>query len=178
MDTYLVTSHAPAIVHQPQGPRALSHAFLINALAKSAAFLCALKRCTIFSMQAYSLSTPCLYARRYARALRANFRDVRNGSDCGAIEAKMRPWKSTYLFLRLKFCFMRPQSYSMPLPAINGWAHTSSHTPRDGQAAQLLSSPASSQCPLGDITSMCPLDSTKVCSALVSFRKSGQLPRT
>lgn len=89
---------------------------MIKDFAKSVALRCALNLRTIFSMLVCSLSVPSLYARRYARALRANFLEVESGKDCGAIEAKIKPWKSLYLFLRLKFCFIRPQSYSIPLP--------------------------------------------------------------
>lgn len=112
-----------------------------------------LKILIIFSIDACSLSQPSRYARRYARALRANLRDVDSGSVARDIESRINPWNCLYLFLRRKFCFILPQSYSMP------W-------------------PASSQWPLGDITRMCPRDSTSDCKAPFSVRKSSQLPST
>lgn len=97
--------------------KVLNHAFRMNEVAKSRAFLCTLNFFTIASMHACSLSTPSRYARRYARAFRENFRDVESGKASGDIEARMRPWKFFPLFFLRKCCFILPQSYSIPFPA-------------------------------------------------------------
>ena len=48
----------------------------MNFFAKSSALRCTLKVLIIFSIEACSLSQSSRYARRYARALRANLREV------------------------------------------------------------------------------------------------------
>ena len=85
---------------------------------------------------------PHTQTRSLKMALRENLRDVDSGSAVRDIEFKMSWWKLMYLFLRRKFCFILPQSYSMPLPASSQW-------------------------PLGDIMRMWPRASTIACRSIV-----------
>jgi hypothetical protein len=111
---------APRGVHEaltPHGQRERTHAFRMNTRAKSFALRCALSRLVISSILAITLSTPSRYARR-------NMREpcVRTRRELGSIARDMlcriRVWNlpASYLFLRRKFCFILPKSYSIPSP--------------------------------------------------------------
>ena len=71
-----------------------SQASVMNLNAKSIALRCVLKVFTMLSIEASSLSTPSRYARRYARALRANLRDVASGSAARDIDCRISSWSS------------------------------------------------------------------------------------